>query len=231
VSDRALFFDVDGVVIHGFHARPEKRRRWDENLERDLGISPAEFSKRFIEGPFVQQVLTGRTSLVQALEAALPGLGFKGSPLRLTDYWLRRDSQQNDPLLEAIRDLRTAGARRLYLATNQEHLRASHLWTALGLQAYFEDIFYSARLGVLKPSRDFFERIERVIGPQNEPPLFFDDSEEVVRAAVAYGWEGVVFESVESCTRHPAIRALLDTNTGGSYLEPGRAINDQGADK
>ena len=28
-----------------------------------------------------------------------------------------------------------------------------------------------------------------------------------------------------------AIRALLDTNTGGSYLEPGRAINDQGADK
>ena len=59
----------------------------------------------------------------------------------------------------------------------------------------------SARLGVLEPLRDFFERIARVIGPQNEPPLFFDDSEEVVRAAVAYGWEGVLFESVESCTR------------------------------
>jgi len=213
VSDRALFFDVDGVVMHGFHARPEKRRRWDEHLQQDLGISPVEFSKQFIEGPFLQQVLTGRTSLVQALEAALPALGFKGSVLRVTDYWLRRDSQQNYPLLDAIRDLRVAGARRIYLATNQEHLRASHLWTALGLQAYFDDMFYSARLGVLKPSREFFERIAATLGPQSEPPLFFDDSEEVVLAAVAYGWEAVLFESVDSCTQHPAIRALLDTNT------------------
>jgi FMN phosphatase YigB (HAD superfamily) len=24
-----MFFDVDGVLVHGHHARPEKRRRWE----------------------------------------------------------------------------------------------------------------------------------------------------------------------------------------------------------
>ncbi|NDC56614.1 MAG: haloacid dehalogenase, partial [Alphaproteobacteria bacterium] len=33
-----IFFDVDGVLIHGYHARPELRQCWDENLPRDFGI-------------------------------------------------------------------------------------------------------------------------------------------------------------------------------------------------
>ena len=33
---RALVFDVDGVLVHGYHARPERQRRWDENLLADL---------------------------------------------------------------------------------------------------------------------------------------------------------------------------------------------------
>ena len=31
-SPRTLLFDVDGVLIHGYHARPEKQVRWNENL-------------------------------------------------------------------------------------------------------------------------------------------------------------------------------------------------------
>jgi putative hydrolase of the HAD superfamily len=30
MADRALLFDVDGVVVHGYHTKPERRRRWDE---------------------------------------------------------------------------------------------------------------------------------------------------------------------------------------------------------
>ena len=37
---RAVLFDVDGVLVHGYHARPELQLRWDENLLEDLGIDP-----------------------------------------------------------------------------------------------------------------------------------------------------------------------------------------------
>jgi putative hydrolase of the HAD superfamily len=210
MSDRAVFFDVDGVVVHGFHARADRRRRWDENLAQDLGIDPAAFTEQFICGPFQREVLTGRVSLVQALTDVLPKIGYHGSPMQLIDYWLRRDSQLNLQLLDLISALRRVGVGPIYLATNQEHLRAFHLWTGLGLNAYFDDIFYAARLGALKPAPAFFEGILRSIGKQAEPPLFFDDSEAVVAGVREFGWEGVLFDQIDDCAAHPWIRAALD---------------------
>ncbi|MDF2983165.1 MAG: hypothetical protein K0Q69_2937, partial [Devosia sp.] len=32
MTERTVLFDVDGVLVHGYHARPEKQIRWDENL-------------------------------------------------------------------------------------------------------------------------------------------------------------------------------------------------------
>jgi putative hydrolase of the HAD superfamily len=211
MQNRVIFFDVDGVVVHGFHARPERRRRWDENILRDLGIEPDQFTELFIRGPFEREVLTGRLSLIDALSDFLPRIGFAGSPVQVVDYWLQRDSQLNFQLLDLVRRLRAASTGKIYLATNQEHLRAFHLWTGLGLKAYFDDIFYAARLGVVKPRQEFFEMITRSIGSQPEPPLFFDDSETVVQAASAFGWEGVLFDSVEGCSSHPWIRTVLDS--------------------
>jgi putative hydrolase of the HAD superfamily len=208
---RALFFDVDGVVVHGYHAKPEKRRRWDEHILLDLGIDPDAFTRLFIRDSFEKNVLTGHRSLMSALGEVLPQLGFSGSPMRLVDYWLTRDSNLNFQLLDLIRELRIAGIGPIYLATNQEHLRAFHLWTGLGLKRYFDDIFYAARLGVLKPHPDFFTGILKVIGEQQEPPIFFDDSERVVGGASAFGWEGVLYETVSSCLGHPWIADRLRT--------------------
>ena len=46
----AVLFDVDGVLVHGYHAKPEFRKCWDENLERDFGKiaafqSPARYQR------------------------------------------------------------------------------------------------------------------------------------------------------------------------------------------
>src|SRR5690606_14261503 len=109
-------------------------------------------------------------------------------------YWLQRDSQLNQPLLAAIRQLRRASdAGPCYIATNQEHLRALHLWSTLGLQHIFDDMFYAAGLGAMKPDRAFFEAIASRLGRHEHPPLLFDDSPDVVDAARAYGWEAAVY--------------------------------------
>ena len=163
----------------------------------------------FIKGIFEKEVLTGRQSLLTALERTLPAMGYRGSPLAVVSYWLGRDSHLNFQLLDVIRKLRRVSRGRLYVATNQEHMRAFHLWNRLGMETMFDDIFYSARLGVLKPDAAFFERITAIIGPQDQPPLLFDDSEPVIEGARAFGWEAVLYDELADCVSHPWIAETL----------------------
>ncbi|MHA6728804.1 HAD family hydrolase [Devosia sp. A369] len=200
---RAVFFDVDGVLVHGYHARPELQRHWDANLLADLGVDPERFRAEFIFDIFIKKVVVGEMSLVEALDRRLPALGYRGSTMVFAQYWLSRDSALNQPLLDVVRQLKARDDLRLYIATNQDHMRALWLWQSLGLSELFEDIFYSARAGVRKPEKGFFEFIEHRIGPQSEPPLLFDDTPKVIDGARRHGWEAVQFDTVEDCVGHP----------------------------
>lgn len=210
---RAVFFDVDGVLINGIHARPELSRRWDQNLLVDMGIDPERFTKEFIFDIFVKKVSVGEMSVMEALERRLPSLGYHGSPVVFHHYWLLNDSELNQPLLDAIRILKRRDDIRLYIATNQEHLRASWLWSHLGLHDLFDDMFYSARIGARKPDKAFFDFAIRKIGPQAEPPLFFDDTPKVVEGARAAGWEAVRFDTMDDFSSHPWIAERLFSPT------------------
>lgn len=205
---RAVFFDVDGVLVHGYHARPDLRDTWDRSL-RDLGIDPDRFQSDFIFDSFIKKVLIGKTPMVEALDRCLPGLGFKGSTMAFLQHWLTHDASLNQPLLDVVRQLRAGSDARLYLATNQDHTRAQWLWHTMGLGELFEDMFYSARAGVRKPEKGFFDFIAHRIGPQSEPPLFFDDTPKVIEGARRAGWEAVEFVSNEDCTAHPWIAERL----------------------
>jgi putative hydrolase of the HAD superfamily len=206
---RAVFFDVDGVLVHGYHARPELTRRWNENLLADLGVDPDRFTNEFIFDIFIKKVVVGEVAIIDALERRLPGLGYKGSPMAFLHYWLSHDSILNTDLIAAVRTLKTRSDLKLYVATNQDHTRAQWLWHTLGLGELFEDIFYSARAGIRKPEKGFFNFIEHRIGPQPEPPLFFDDTPKVIDGARSHGWEAVLFNQLEDCTTHPWIAQRL----------------------
>jgi putative hydrolase of the HAD superfamily len=205
---RAVLFDVDGVLINGYHFRPELRVKWDEHLERDMGVNPDRFRAEFIYELFVKQVIVGRMSLLDGLDRVLPGLGYRGPSLAFARYWLEKDSNINQPLLDLVAKLKAVGTP-LYIATNQEHLRAQWLWGNLGFRDHFEDIFYAARIGATKPHKPFFDWVSNRLGPQSEPPLFFDDTPEVVKAARAHGWEAVEFTGLADAAEHPWIKARI----------------------
>lgn len=206
---RAVFFDVDGVLVHGYHARPEPAHQWYANLLADFGIDPERFKQEFIFDVFIKKVLIGKMPLIEALDRRLPSLGFKGSPMIFIDYWLTQETRANQPLLDLVGRLKQRDDLRLYLATNQDHMRALWLWQTMGLNQLFEDIFYSARVGVRKPEQGFFDFVEQRIGPQAEPPLFFDDTPKVIDGARRHGWEAVQFDTVADCANHPWIAARL----------------------
>jgi putative hydrolase of the HAD superfamily len=206
---RAVLFDVDGVILDGYHTRPAGLKRWDQFLAADLGIDPDRFQQAFIRPLYIPFVLTRRKSLANALEEALPALGYRGSPMDIIGAWMARDTNLNTPLLDAIKRLRQTGAALPYLATNQEDVRASNLWSHLGLRNVFVDIFYSARLGAAKPDPAFFAAVDTHLGPQSQPPLFFDDYETIAAAATAHGWEGVRFDVDADFLDHPWVAAQL----------------------
>ena len=212
---RAVFFDIDGVLVHGMHHNPLHVRRWDTRLLADMGVDPQRFTEEFIFGVFVKKVITGQMSLISALDRWLPTLGYRGSTMTFLNYWLEQDSVLNQPLLDLVATLRRRGEMSLYIATNQEHIRASWLWSHLGLSRLFEDMFHSARVGVRKPDQGFFDFIEQRIGPQDQPPLFFDDTPKVIEGARRAGWEAVLFNTVEDCATHPWVAERVSQPVGG----------------
>lgn len=204
-----ILFDVDGVLVHGYHAKPAFSRHWDEQLETDFGISRADFRDRFIRTVFESEVLTGKLSLYEALEAVLPTIGHEGDPQKLIDYWMQRDSVTTPGLLPYVERLHACPSVRLFIATNQESVRAGYLMDTMGFGRYFKDIFNSARLGILKPDPRFFVRIEELLDCRNDKPTFFDDRENVVEAARSAGWDAHQFDRPEDILKSRIVASLL----------------------
>ena len=205
---RPVLFDVDGVIVHSlFHADPARRRRWDAHLLEDMGVDPEAFSALFDKR--FEATITGKVSLVETLDAFLPEIGYRGCTMDFVAHWMERDVNLNYQLFEGIKRLRAGGGVKLYVATNQEHLRAHYLWSDLSLGHVFDDIFYAARIGAAKPDPRFFAWIDKRFGPQDEKPLFFDDNPTVIKAAREAGWEGVTFREAEDFLEHPWVAPRL----------------------
>ena len=204
-----ILFDVDGVLVHGYHAKPAFSRHWDEQLETDFRISRTDFRDRFIGTIFESEVLTGKLSLYEALQEVLPTIGHDGDPQKLIDYWMERDAVTTPGLLPYVERLHACPSVRLFIATNQESVRASYLMNTMGFGRYFQDIFNSARLGVLKPNPQFFARIEELLNRPSEKPTFFDDRENVVAAARLAGWDAHQFDRPTDILKSKIVVSML----------------------
>jgi putative hydrolase of the HAD superfamily len=211
-----IFFDVDGVLIDGWHSKPERRRPWDAAIEQDLGIDREALRQRLFapsadgEDAPILACACGRRDLKEVLAEILPAVGYRGSVDAFVGYWFAKDTNVNRDLFAVVERLAQRAEVDLYLATGQEHHRAAFLWNELGWCAQFKDIFYSARLGHLKDTPEFFAAINRALAiAPGDPPLFFDDREDIVMLARAAGWDASVFDTVEDVIGHPRLKDLV----------------------
>ena len=205
---RALVFDVDGVLVHGYHATPDQRDAWDAALQ-ERGINADRFQREFIFDIFMKRVLNGEVPMVEALDRRLKAFGYKGSTMAILDLWLSFDGNPNTELLEVIARLQSRDDLVLYLATNQDHARAQFLWQTIGLKALFADMFYSARFGRTKYDKAFFAMAEERMITHSDRPIFFDDTQKVLDVAGKAGWETVLFTGNGTVTDHPFIAERL----------------------
>ncbi len=176
--------DVDGVLVDG---RPEDGLHWQTSLEQDLGFTSDTLHEQFF-APYWENIVTGRAGLMEHLSAALQKIAPNVSPATFLSYWFEKDSRLVAPLLHELSLVRSAGVR-VYLATNQEHLRAAYLMEKLGLADHVDGIYYSAQLGVKKPDGQFFAKIQETVGLGGEEMLLIDDSRQNIDAALRAGWQ------------------------------------------
>lgn len=210
-----IFFDVDGVLIDGWHADSTLRRPWDATIETDLGVDREAFQKLFFgtagthsTSPMAECVV-GRRDLSEALAEVLPKVGYNGRIDDFMRYWFEKDSSVNADMLKLVEEIRGGSGAKVYIATGQEHYRARYLWNELGFSKRFDHMFYSAAIGHSKKDVRFFESINSSLSiGVEERPLFFDDQPEIIELAKSVGWAGTAFTSIRDVREHPRLQHL-----------------------
>ena len=110
-----VFFDVDGVLIDGWHSNPSRRKPWDVTLEDDLGVNSDLFRQAFFvcpSGSFnspMHACVCGDRDLKDALGEVLPRIGYKGSIEAFVKYWFEKDSNINSAVLDVVKSLKQSG--------------------------------------------------------------------------------------------------------------------------
>jgi putative hydrolase of the HAD superfamily len=183
---KVIVVDVDGVLVVRLNGVG-----WDEQLERDLGISAVDLYHQFFAVHW-NDVVRGRAKLRDRLTPVLNALASNVTCDQLVDYWFSHDAHVDRDLLGELRELRRRGFS-VHLATVQEHERARYLWDSIGLRDHVDGMHYSAELGYVKPELGFYRRIEERIACSSSDIFFIDDRAENVDGARAAGWNSTLW--------------------------------------
>ncbi len=127
--------DVDGVLVSG---RPQDGKHLFPDFESDFGLTREKLKAAFFD-VYWPAIILGQDALEQrlgeVLETIAPGL----TAQTLIARWFANDSVIDGEVLAAVDRLRLAG-KMVFLATNQDHLRARYLMETMGLGAHVDGI-------------------------------------------------------------------------------------------
>jgi len=197
-SAPVLAVDIDGVVSL---AQPGSAEPWYATLKQDLGFDYEELERDFFQAEFLQ-VLQGRLDLYVALHNYLEPRGQSDRMEEFVAYWFEKDAVIDRTVLAAADAWRKRTGGRVFAASNQEHHRAAYLRDQAGLGAHFDEIVYSAALGVCKPDRVFFTSAQARMGVTvAQSILFVDDRTVNVDGARMAGWRSMLYRGSESLGR------------------------------
>ncbi|TAJ25937.1 MAG: hypothetical protein EPO67_19655 [Reyranella sp.] len=194
-----LVLDIDGVVSL---AQPGSAHPWYATMEADWGFGHEEMARNFFKQVFVDQVLRGRLDLYVALQPYLETKGLADRLHEFVAYWFEKDCVIDRSVLAQADAWRARTGGKVYAATNQEHHRVAYLREHARLDAHFDEIIYSAALGVCKPERVFFTNAQARMGVAvAQSILFADDSAANVDGARMAGWRAMLYRGPESLAR------------------------------
>ncbi|CAG0934653.1 FMN hydrolase / 5-amino-6-(5-phospho-D-ribitylamino)uracil phosphatase [Thermoflexales bacterium] len=185
---RAVIFDVGGVLFH----QPDKSRHryWEERL----GLAVGALGSTVWQLPISQQAVVGLAS--QAEVWAAVASHFSLDPTAATalgeDYF--SGAEWNVQLIEYARLLRARYKTGILSNAWPEARRAVQAWVN---EEVFDDLVFSAEVGLAKPDRHIYELALDRLHVRPVEAIFIDDGQGNVEAAQAIGMAGIRFETTE----------------------------------
>ena len=195
-----LVLDIDGVVSL---AQPGSSMPWYATLQEDWGLShDDELAPEFFLKADFLEVLRGRLDLYTALHGYFETKGLADRIEEFVTYWFEKDAVIDREVLALADAWRQRTGGRCFAATNQEHHRIAYLRDTVGLVRHFDEIVYSAALGVCKPDRVFFTNAQARMGVAvAQSILFVDDRAANVDGARMCGWRAMLYRGPESLAK------------------------------
>src|SRR4051812_12865575 len=197
-SSPVLVLDIDGVISL---AQPGSAHPWHATLKADMAIDYEELERDFFRRDFLE-VLRGRLDLYVALQEYLEPRSLADQMEEFVAYWFEKDCVIDRAVLAQADAWRQRTGGRVFAGSNQEHHRVAYLRDQAGLGAHFDEIIYSAALGVCKPERVFFTNAQARMGVSvAQSILFVDDKAENVDGARMAGWRAMLYRGRDSLSR------------------------------
>ena len=193
-----LVLDIDGVVSL---AQPGSPTPWYATLKTDMDLDYERIERDFFQRDFME-VLRGRLDLFVALHDYFEPQGLADRIEAFVAYWFEKDTVIDRSVLDMADAWKERTGGRCFAASNQEHHRVAYLRDHGGLGRHFDEIIYSAALGVCKPDRVFFTSAQARMGvTAAQSILFVDDKSANVDGARICGWRSMLYRGPESLAR------------------------------
>ncbi len=160
------------------------------------GLSGAD-AAAFFNGPFKECCLIGADTRQELLRFAAE----RGLQLDLDGlfaHWHRDQRDTYAKVITAVTLLRQAGVHAV-LATNQDPYRLEYMRTDMQYGDFFDQIFCSSEMGVIKPDPLFFLQIQSVL-PAGTIRYIDDHQENVETARAACAWESHCLQGEQAVT-------------------------------
>ncbi|HYV33542.1 MAG TPA: HAD family hydrolase [Candidatus Limnocylindria bacterium] len=188
---KVILFDCDGPII-------KRDKYFSQRLAEDKGtIIDTQDEKSFFKGEFLECEV-GKKDLKEVLPKWLAAWNWTGSVDELLDYWFSGEATIDQEMKNYIASLRSKDVK-CYLATNNEKYRTEYLSNVVGLKNFLDGIFSSAYLGYMKPQREYWAGIHKVLpGVNKEEVIVLDDKLPAIESAKSFGFNAEHYEGFEN---------------------------------
>lgn len=189
-----VVFDYGGVLA--FH----RCEPWQNNLGNLLGMSGLEVDELLSETtPWGGLYRAGKIAREKFWEVVLDEANIESNVdfNQLEEYWAK-SYQIDERMFELALLLKKMGYQ-IAIFSNSDERRYRHIEATYHLSEYFDFIIPSYIHGAIKPNREIYIKLLKIIDRTVEPHkvLYIDDKERNIEPAIALGMQGYVFRTYD----------------------------------